>query len=295
MLLNNLPRLTGSQLLFMLDVLHFLYEFDAKNQSLTMEERIAGKEPMLPPWHNPCGFHFTTTSLHLQELLGLDINELLPSWIYGQRFRFLRDFLHANPAKIDGNPFSVNLLVVPEEKLGDPKRAELARLVLHSLYLVIKHGVLKEENLRGALAPSTVRPEPPVEPKTKLPAPPGVSAAPQPTPAPPDMLEIPTDLLPEELQEPEEPGDQMKKILTRNLKEKGLSTRLRRLLAKNRIRTIRNLVKKTESELIHIKGFGRKSLREVKEMLPEDLCLGMVFDDQGHIVTVRGHEAEIGQ
>ena len=45
------------------------------------------------------------------------------------------------------------------------------------------------------------------------------------------------------------------------------------------IRTLRELVQKTEGEMLKTKNFGRKSLKEIKEILAEmGLSLGMKLD-----------------
>ena len=51
------------------------------------------------------------------------------------------------------------------------------------------------------------------------------------------------------------------------------------------IQTIRELVMKTENEMLKTKNFGRKSLNEIKEILTRmGLSLGMKFDEHGRII-----------
>jgi DNA-directed RNA polymerase subunit alpha len=51
------------------------------------------------------------------------------------------------------------------------------------------------------------------------------------------------------------------------------------------IRTIRDLVQKSEAEMLKTKNFGRKSLNEIKDILTGmGLGLGMKFDDQGNMI-----------
>ena len=51
------------------------------------------------------------------------------------------------------------------------------------------------------------------------------------------------------------------------------------------IQTIRELVQKTENEMLKTKNFGRKSLNEIKEILHKmGLSLGMKFDEHGRII-----------
>ena len=58
------------------------------------------------------------------------------------------------------------------------------------------------------------------------------------------------------------------------------------------ITTIRELVQKSEQEMLKTKNFGRKSLNEIKEILSAmGLSLGMKFDDKGNIVAAPPPEA----
>ena len=57
------------------------------------------------------------------------------------------------------------------------------------------------------------------------------------------------------------------------------------------IKTIRDLVQKSESEMLKTKNFGRKSLNEIKDILtPMGLSLGMKFDEQGNVIKAPGQE-----
>ena len=51
------------------------------------------------------------------------------------------------------------------------------------------------------------------------------------------------------------------------------------------IQTIRELVQRSEPEMLKTKNFGRKSLNEIKEILVKmGLSLGMKFDEHGRII-----------
>jgi DNA-directed RNA polymerase subunit alpha len=51
------------------------------------------------------------------------------------------------------------------------------------------------------------------------------------------------------------------------------------------IQNLRELVQKTESEMLKTKNFGRKSLNEIKEIMHKmGLSLGMKFDEHGRII-----------
>jgi DNA-directed RNA polymerase subunit alpha len=51
------------------------------------------------------------------------------------------------------------------------------------------------------------------------------------------------------------------------------------------IKTIRDLVQKSEAEMLKTKNFGRKSLNEIKDILVSmGLSLGMKFDEHGNLI-----------
>jgi DNA-directed RNA polymerase subunit alpha len=67
--------------------------------------------------------------------------------------------------------------------------------------------------------------------------------------------------------------------LDKSVEELELSVRSYNCLKNANIRTIRELVQKTESEMLRTKNFGRKSLNEIKEILAGmGLSLGMKLD-----------------
>ncbi len=70
--------------------------------------------------------------------------------------------------------------------------------------------------------------------------------------------------------------------LDKSVEELELSVRSYNCLKNAEIRTIRELVQKTEAEMLRTKNFGRKSLNEIKEILQQmGLGLGMRFDQPG--------------
>jgi DNA-directed RNA polymerase subunit alpha len=74
--------------------------------------------------------------------------------------------------------------------------------------------------------------------------------------------------------------------LDRSVDELELSVRSYNCLKNADIRSIRDLVQRSESEMLKTKNFGRKSLNEIKEILAEmGLGLGMKFDEQGRIIA----------
>ncbi len=92
--------------------------------------------------------------------------------------------------------------------------------------------------------------------------------------------------VPEAVEEPAERAmDQMEEILNRSVDELELSVRSYNCLKNANIQTIRDLVQKTEAEMLRTKNFGRKSLNEIKEILRGlGLEFGMKFDAQGRLI-----------
>ena len=89
----------------------------------------------------------------------------------------------------------------------------------------------------------------------------------------------------EETEEPvaiESPREETKlnENLFRSVDELELSVRSANCLQQANIRTIGDLVQKTETEMLKTKNFGRKSLKEIKEILAEmGLSLGMKLEN----------------
>jgi len=89
----------------------------------------------------------------------------------------------------------------------------------------------------------------------------------------------------EETEEPvavETPREEAKlnENLFRSVDELELSVRSANCLQQANIRTIGDLVQKTEAEMLKTKNFGRKSLKEIKEILAEmGLSLGMKLEN----------------
>jgi DNA-directed RNA polymerase subunit alpha len=82
------------------------------------------------------------------------------------------------------------------------------------------------------------------------------------------------------LGQPEDEPTDFNKNLLRHVSELELSVRAANCLKNANIRTISDLVQKTEPEMLKTKNFGRKSLNEIKEILSEmGLSLGMHFEN----------------
>jgi DNA-directed RNA polymerase subunit alpha len=73
--------------------------------------------------------------------------------------------------------------------------------------------------------------------------------------------------------------DRLGEHLARSVEELELSVRSYNCLKNANIRTIGELVQKSEAEMLKTKNFGRKSLNEIKEILGEmGLSLGMKLE-----------------
>ena len=88
---------------------------------------------------------------------------------------------------------------------------------------------------------------------------------------------------PEPVEEPAEVRhDAAQEHLNKSVDELELSVRSYNCLKNANIRTIGELVTKSEAEMLKTKNFGRKSLNEIKEILHSmGLELGMKVDDHG--------------
>jgi len=75
--------------------------------------------------------------------------------------------------------------------------------------------------------------------------------------------------------------DRLAEYFSRSVDELELSVRSYNCLKNAGIRTIGELVQKSEAEMLKTKNFGRKSLNEIKEILTKmDLGLGMKIDER---------------
>jgi len=92
---------------------------------------------------------------------------------------------------------------------------------------------------------------------------------------PTEMAELPQEIA----------NDPRLEHLDRSVEELELSVRSYNCLKNANIQTIRELVQKSENEMLKTKNFGRKSLNEIKEILTKmGLSLGMKFDEHGRII-----------
>ena len=85
---------------------------------------------------------------------------------------------------------------------------------------------------------------------------------------------------PEEEEEVDREAEKVAENLKRSVEELELSVRSYNCLKNADIKTIADLVQKTEADMLKTKNFGRKSLNEIKEILTEmGLHLGMKLDN----------------
>src|ERR1700739_2344800 len=92
---------------------------------------------------------------------------------------------------------------------------------------------------------------------------------------PVENVEMPTDTI----------HDPRLEHLDRSVEELEVSVRSYNCLENANIQPIRELVQKSENEMLKTKNFGRKSLNEIKDILVKmGLSLGMKFDEHGRII-----------
>jgi DNA-directed RNA polymerase subunit alpha len=91
----------------------------------------------------------------------------------------------------------------------------------------------------------------------------------------------------EEEEEVDRDAERLHDNLKRSVEELELSVRSYNCLKNADIKTIGELVQKTEAEMLKTKNFGRKSLNEIKEILAEmGLSFGMRLGDDGKPLPV---------
>ncbi|MBX3730382.1 MAG: DNA-directed RNA polymerase subunit alpha [Candidatus Sumerlaeia bacterium] len=82
-----------------------------------------------------------------------------------------------------------------------------------------------------------------------------------------------------------EAGTPIQTVLDKSIEELELSVRSYNCLEAAGIKTIRDLVQKSESEMLKYRNFGRKSLSEIKAILKQyNLSFGIKFDESGNPV-----------
>jgi DNA-directed RNA polymerase subunit alpha len=88
------------------------------------------------------------------------------------------------------------------------------------------------------------------------------------------FISIDEELVPEIEEEVDEEFERVKTLLSMNVEELELSVRSSNCLRAAEIKTLADLVKKSEAEMLKYRNFGRKSLTELNQILAE---LGLSF------------------
>lgn len=87
--------------------------------------------------------------------------------------------------------------------------------------------------------------------------------------------------------------EELRNFMQKSVEELELSVRSYNCLKKAEIKTIGELIQKTDGEMLRTKNFGRKSLNEIKELLNEmGLGLGMKIDS-GLLKPAQPEEAQV--
>jgi len=95
------------------------------------------------------------------------------------------------------------------------------------------------------------------------------------------LLFIKFDEAPMEAQEPvvDEERDRLRELLSRSVEELELSVRSGNCLRRANIKTLGDLVRRSEGEMLKYRNFGKQSLKEITEILSGmGLSLGMDID-----------------
>jgi DNA-directed RNA polymerase subunit alpha len=92
-------------------------------------------------------------------------------------------------------------------------------------------------------------------------------------------------------------ASRMKELLSRSVDELELSVRSGNCLKASNIKTLGDLVQKTETEMLKFKNFGKKSLKEIEEVLARyNLRFGMKIEEgaEGEFLVLAPEEEEVG-
>lgn len=90
------------------------------------------------------------------------------------------------------------------------------------------------------------------------------------------FISIDEDVIPELEEEVDEESERVKNLLRMNVEELELSVRSSNCLRAAEIKTLADLVQKSEAEMLKYRNFGRKSLTELNQILGElNLSFGM--------------------
>ncbi|SVB13527.1 uncharacterized protein METZ01_LOCUS166381 [marine metagenome] len=99
------------------------------------------------------------------------------------------------------------------------------------------------------------------------------------------FISIDEDIIPEPEEEVDEEFERVKSLLLMNVEELELSVRSSNCLRAAEIKTLADLVQKSEAEMLKYRNFGRKSLMELNEILT-GLNLGFGMDVDQYLVDM---------
>ncbi|MEE2710604.1 MAG: DNA-directed RNA polymerase subunit alpha [Gemmatimonadota bacterium] len=99
------------------------------------------------------------------------------------------------------------------------------------------------------------------------------------------FISIDEELIPEPEEEVDEEFERVKSLLLMNVEELELSVRSSNCLRAAEIKTLADLVQKSEAEMLKYRNFGRKSLMELNEILT-GLNLGFGMDVDQYLVDM---------
>ncbi|MBI5206602.1 MAG: DNA-directed RNA polymerase subunit alpha [Candidatus Firestonebacteria bacterium] len=97
----------------------------------------------------------------------------------------------------------------------------------------------------------------------------------------------------EEVKVEKEEEDKLNELLNKSVDELELSVRSYNCLKASNIKIIRDLVQRSENEMLKFRNFGRKSLTEIKDILKNmGLSFDMKFDSTGKLIKIEKGDSQ---
>jgi DNA-directed RNA polymerase subunit alpha len=82
-------------------------------------------------------------------------------------------------------------------------------------------------------------------------------------------------------------GERLRETLNTPIDDLELSVRSVNSLKNSSIRTLGDLVRQTESQILQVKNFGKKSLQEIADLLErKGLAFGMRYEENGEGIRI---------
>ena len=89
------------------------------------------------------------------------------------------------------------------------------------------------------------------------------------------------------IEEVDEKQEEIQRLLAKPVSEMELSVRSSNCLRNAKIQSIGELVKKTETDMLKYRNFGRKSLTEIQDMIKKmGLSFGMDIERAGKVLNI---------